>query len=268
MAIPQSISNEIHGFVPFANVLADVAKVISCKYFRQKFDVELKVDASPVTIADREVEAAMRELILAKFPDHGIYGEEYGASGSSNKYVWVIDPIDGTKSFISGVPLFGTLIALLENGSPVLGVIDMPILGERWIGGRGMPTLFNGNPVITSSCSRLHDAVAFSTSPHMFKGKEEKVASALTAAVRLRRYGGDCYMFGLLSSGFVDVVLEAGLKPYDFLALAPIVEGAGGKITDWDGNPLVLSSDGKVLATANKDIHQETIQLIKGNLSG
>lgn len=263
---PAQLDSQLHSLVQFALELADVAKDISCKYFRKKIDIELKTDESPVTIADREVESAIRKLISSKYPQHGIYGEEYGVSGERNKFVWVVDPIDGTKSFITGMPLFGTLIALLMDGLPVMGVIDMPVLGERWIGEKGKPTIFNGQPVHASLSTRLDEAIAFSTSPYMFKGLDEKISTALTSAVRLRRFGGDCYMFGLLSSGFVDVVLEAGLKPYDYLALVPIVEGAGGVISDWDGKPLGLNSDGRVVATANAGIHHETLGLIKANL--
>lgn len=262
---PTQLKYELHGFTQFAIELANVAKEISCKYFRKIIDIELKTDESPVTIADREVESAIRKLISSKYPHHGIYGEEYGFSGEKNKFVWVVDPIDGTKSFITGMPLFGTLIALLMDGHPVLGVIDMPALGERWIGEKGKPTLFNGKPIHTSLSKRLDEAIAFSTSPYMFKGRDEKISNALTNAVQLRRFGGDCYMFGLLSLGFVNVVLEAGLKPYDYLALVPIVEGAGGLISDWDGNPLDLNSDGRVVATANADIHHEILGLIKAN---
>jgi inositol-phosphate phosphatase/L-galactose 1-phosphate phosphatase/histidinol-phosphatase len=234
--------------ISFANELADAAGPIVRRYFRQGVAVDDKPDTSPVTIADREAESALRALIETRFPDHGILGEEHGSVRTDAERVWVLDPIDGTKSFISGVPLFGTLIALVERGAPVLGVIDQPISRERWIGARGHKSTLNGRPISTRACASLGAATLFATSPDMFKGADAEGFLRLKSAVKLARFGGDCYAYGLLAAGFVDLVVEAGLKPYDYAALVPVITGAGGGMTDWEGKPLTLASEGRVLA--------------------
>jgi histidinol phosphatase-like enzyme (inositol monophosphatase family) len=232
-----------------AEALADAARAVIRGYFRQKLVVDDKSDRSPVTIADREAEATMRRLIEARFPDHGILGEEHGSVRAEAEYLWVLDPIDGTKSFISGIPLFGTLIALLHRGRPVLGVIDQPILGERWLGATNRPTTLNGAPVHARPCLSLATATLFSTAPDsMFASVEAEGFARLRRAVKLLRTGADCYAYAQLASGFIDLVVEGQLKSYDYCALVPVIEGAGGVITDWQGHPLGLASDGKVLA--------------------
>lgn len=203
----------------------------------------------------------MRSLIISTYPDHGLYGEEHGAVGADRTYTWVIDPIDGTKSFITGMPLYGTLIALLKDGKPVVGIVDMPALGERWVGVTGKPTTFNGVPVTTRKTSKLAEAVWYTTSPDLFQGKDESVYAAMCRSASLRRFGGDCYAYGLLTSGFVDLVIEAQLQPYDYLSLVPVIEGAGGRITDWKGDPLGLHSSGHVLACATPALHDEALVL-------
>jgi histidinol-phosphatase len=232
-----------------ADALADAARAVIRRYFRQTIAVDDKSDLTPVTIADREAEAAMRRLIEAQFPDHGILGEEHGAVRREADYVWVLDPIDGTKSFISGIPLFGTLIALTYRGRPILGVIDQAILGERWVGAAGRVTLLNGASVRSRACSALAKATLFSTAPEvMFQGGDLMGYRRLAEAVKLVRMGADCYAYAQLASGFIDLVVEAGLKPYDFCALVPVIEGAGGVMTDWQGRALDLAADGKVVA--------------------
>ncbi len=238
----------------FAHRLADAAGAVIRRYFRRKFTVDQKADLSPVTIADRGAERAMRRLIKARFPEHGIFGEEYGRSQADADYVWVLDPIDGTKSFISGVPLFGTLIALVYRGRPILGVIDQPILRERWVGALGQKTIFNGKRVKTRTCASLDRATLFATSPDLFGAADAPRFERLRQAVRLARFGADCYAYGLLASGFIDLVAEVGLKPYDFCALVPVIEGAGGTMTDWDGKPLHLGSDGHVVASGDRSL--------------
>jgi inositol-phosphate phosphatase / L-galactose 1-phosphate phosphatase / histidinol-phosphatase len=204
-----------------------------------------------VTVADREAEAEMRALIEARFPDHGVLGEEHGRTRPEADYVWVLDPIDGTKSFISGVPLFGTLIALTHKGTPVLGVIDQPILRERWLGAEGRKTTLNGKPIATRACSMVGDATLYATAPEMFAGTDAQAFARLRQGVKLARYGADCYAYGLLAAGFVDLVVEAGLKPYDYCALVPVIEGAGGEMSDWTGEVLTLRSDGRVIAAGD-----------------
>jgi inositol-phosphate phosphatase/L-galactose 1-phosphate phosphatase/histidinol-phosphatase len=245
-----------------AGRLADAAGAVIRPYFRSRLAVERKGDASPVTVADREAEAAMRRLIEAEAPDHGIFGEEYGRVRDDARHVWVLDPIDGTKSFISGIPLFGTLIALLEDGAPVLGIIDQPISGERWLGARGRPTTLNGQPVSTRACGELSEASLFATSPDMFAGRDADAFRALAARVRLVRHGADCYAAGLLAGGFIDLVVEASLKPYDYCALVPVIEGAGGIATDWSGAPLGLASDGRVVYAGDRRCHAAALAVI------
>lgn len=234
-----------------AGALADKAGAIIRRYFRSGITVEIKDDDTPVTAADREAEAEMRALIEARFPDHGVLGEEHGRTRPEADYVWVIDPIDGTKSFISGVPLFGVLIALTFKGVPVLGVIDQPILRERWLGAEGRKTTLNGKPVATRACSALADATLYATSPDMFAGADADAFARVRKAVKLARYGADCYAYALLAAGFVDLVIETGLKPYDFCALTPVIEGAGGEMSDWAGEALSLRSDGRVVAAGD-----------------
>lgn len=235
-------------FIELANSLADIAGEIARKYYRQPFDIVRKGDDSPVTIADRAIEEAMRALIEERRPMDSILGEEFGTKDGQSGYTWVLDPIDGTKSFVMGRPTFGALIALCKDDVPVLGVIDQPILKERWMGANGQTT-FNGEIVKARSCKDLGDAVMASTTPDMFKG---------TGAVyekfdggRRWAWGGDCYSYALLASGHVDLVLEAALSPYDFAALVPVVEGAGGKMRDWDDQILTIQSDGRVLAVGD-----------------
>ncbi|MGH7060706.1 MAG: inositol monophosphatase family protein, partial [Stellaceae bacterium] len=198
------------------------------------------------------------------FPAHGIIGEEYGRVREDAELVWVLDPIDGTKSFISGVPLFGTLIALAHNGRPILGVIDQPISRERWVGAARRPTTLNGAPVRCRPCEALDRATLFATTPDMFHGADAAAFRRVSAAAKLTRYGGDCYAYGLLAAGFIDLVLEADLKPYDFCAMIPIVEGAGGVTGDWQGNPLSLASDGRVLVAGDRRIFAAALAFIGG----
>lgn len=248
--------------IDFAGTLADAAGAVIRPYFRTPIAVEDKPDDSPVTIADREAEAAIRSRIAEQFPGHGIVGEEHGSERADARYVWVIDPIDGTKSFISGLPLFGTLIALLEEGRPILGVIDQPVLRERWLGARGRETTLNGTPIQTRSCATLDRAALFTTTPDMFAGEHARRFERLRAKVRLSRYGGDCYAAGLLASGFVDLHVEGSMQPYDYLALAPVVEGAGGAMTDWSGAPLSLHSDGYTLAAGDPVLHAAAMDIL------
>jgi histidinol phosphatase-like enzyme (inositol monophosphatase family) len=238
--------------IDLAHALADAAGAVIRPYFRKAAGLEIKDDASPVTRADREAEAAMRRLIEAERSGDGIHGEEYGVKDGISGRQWVLDPIDGTRSFVAGRAIFGTLIALLEDGWPVLGIIDQPVQRERWVGVAGHPTTFNGVPVRTRACPDLSGALLATTSPHLFADEDVAHFTALAAAVSGNGhaivYGGDCYNYGLLASGHLDLVCESGLKLHDFAALAPIVEGAGGRLTDWNGDPLTAASEGHVLA--------------------
>ncbi|MFN4240226.1 MAG: histidinol-phosphatase [Erythrobacter cryptus] len=233
-----------------ALALADAAGAAIRPLFRGQWSEERKADRSYVTEADRAAEAAMRRLIEETFPADGIIGEEYGTRNEGAGRQWVLDPIDGTTSFIAGRPIFGTLIALLKDGWPVLGIIDQPVAGERWVGQLGRPTLFNGKPARARPLSDLAEAVLATTSPHAFTNEEADAFMSVAKAVAERKivYGGDCYNYGLVASGHIDIVIEANLKLHDFAALVPVVEGAGGMMSDWQGHPLDAGSDGTVIA--------------------
>jgi len=246
-------------YIELAGRLADIAGPIVARYFRSDLTIADKADASPVTAADREAEAAIRAVLEAECPDHGILGEEHGTENLEAEYVWVLDPIDGTKAFVTGKPLFGTLIALCQNGVPVLGVIDQPILKERWLGATGHPTSYNGEAISTRACRDLSEAWLYATSPDMFRDADETAFNRLAESVKFPLYGGDCYSYGLLASGFTDIVCEARMKPYDYCALVPVVEGAGGKMSDWAGKPLTLNSDGRVLAVGDATLQQAVL---------
>lgn len=230
--------------------LAESAGQAIRPYFRADFGLETKSDATPVTLADRAAEAAIRDILEKERPADGIIGEEYGTTREGASRQWVIDPIDGTTSFVAGRPIFGTLIALMEESWPVLGLIDQPILRERWVGAVGEPTRFNGAPVKTRPCAELAQAILATTSPNCFSAHEGKHFMALAAKTAHRRliWGGDCYNYALLASGYIDIVVEAGLKIHDFAALIPVVEGAGGMMCDWAGEPLSATSEGHVIA--------------------
>lgn len=243
----------------FANGLADVTDAMAMSYFRKPLDVERKADLSPVTQADRAIETAMRERIAQEFPNHGVLGEEHEDARLDATHVWVLDPIDGTKSFVSGMPTFGTLIACLSGGTPELGVISIPPTGERWVGVRGSGSTLNGKPCRTSSRSRLAEATLYTTTPDMFDAAGLANFETLSDKVGMRRFGGDCYAYGLLASGHVDLVFEMDLHPYDYMALVPVVEGAGGVITDWCGQALGLHSSGHVIAANSPALHAEAL---------
>ncbi len=237
--------------IALAERLADVAGAAIRPYFRAEHGLEAKADRSPVTLADRAAEDAMRRLLIAERPMDGIIGEEFGTREGTSGRSWVLDPIDGTRAFISGRPIFGTLIALIEGGWPLLGVIDQPILRERWLGVTGRPTLFNGAPAHTRTCRELDGALLATTSPALFDDAQLHAFEHLDAAVMSTVLGGDCYNYGCLASGHLDVVVEARLKLHDFAALVPVVEGAGGRMCDWQGEPLHAGSNGEVIAAGD-----------------
>lgn len=245
--------------IQLAGQLADAAGPVLRRYYRSPMMVDTKADSSPVTQADREAEKLMREMIRNARPRDGIVGEEYGAEGLDAEWTWVLDPIDGTRSFIAGRPLFGTLIALLYQGEPMIGVIDMPITRDRWVGVRGHATSFNGMPCRTRSCGSLGQATLATTSPKLFAPSEARVFDALSGSVRDTLYGGDCSNYGYLASGTIDAVVETGLKLHDFAALVPVIEGAGGAIVDWSGQPLNSGSDGRIIAVGDPRLVEELL---------
>ncbi len=250
--------------IALANRLADAAGDAIRPYWRGAIGLESKADSSPVTLADRAAEEAMRRILTAEAGRDGIEGEEFGIEREGASRRWVLDPIDGTTSFVAGRPIFGTLIALLADGFPVLGVIDQPILGERWVGATGRATTFNGAEVRTRPCRELSDALLATTSPSLFgdHAAEHFMALAQKTAHRRMIWGGDCYNYGLVASGQIDLVCEAGLKLHDFAALVPVVEGAGGTMADWNGDPLHAGSDGHVIALGDPARLEDVVEAL------
>ena len=257
-----------------ARRLADAAREVIAPLFRGDWKGERKADNSPVTEADRAAEMAMRTLIEANFPNDGIIGEEFGTRNEGAGRQWVLDPIDGTISFMAGRPIFGTLIALMQDGWPVLGVIDQPVAGERWLGVIGEGTTFNGKPVRTRGCKSLDEAVLATSSPHYFSADEAEGYMRLAHAVGGNKrqgtivYGGDCYNYGLLAGGHLDIVCEAGLAIHDYAALVPVVEGAGGTMSDWQGNPLDADSDGTVIALGDPARLEDVLEAMGSGAMG
>lgn len=238
-----------------AAAIAARSTASTMEYFRAPLAVDNKADASPVTIADRNTEATIRAAIRERYPAHGIMGEEYGAEGTDREYVWIIDPIDGTKSFISGVPLFGTLIGVLHHGRPVAGVIHMPGLGETFAGAPGIVTRMNDVPVRCRAGVAPEQAFLCFNELHKLVRDVPDKAARLLVTGRYQRPAIDCYPYAQLAAGWVDGVVDYDLDPYDYLPLVGVVEGAGGIITDWQGEPLGLDSDGSVAAAATPEIH-------------
>lgn len=256
-------------WVALAHRLADASGSVIRQHFRSPIAIETKPDDSPVTEADKAAESAIRTILVAELPGHGIHGEEHGAEGIDRAWVWVIDPIDGTKSFICGMPTFGTLIALMHEGTPVLGVIDQPVQGERWIGVTGRPTVYRdrtGTDRVcrTRACPTLERATVMATSPDMFVGRDADAFARLRDSVHLARYGADCYAYGVLAMGFVDLACEASMHLHDYAALVPVVEGAGGRVTDWAGNGLGMEADGRIIAAGDPALHAAAIRALAG----
>ncbi len=235
--------------------LAEASAAVIRGYYRSGLAIDDKSDASPVTQADREAEIAMRQLITARRPQDGIIGEEFGRENEDAEWVWVLDPVDGTKAFITGRPLFVTLIGLLHFGKPVLGVINQPITGDCWLGVVGEGTTLNGVPAQVSCIAELAGARIGSTGPQYFSASGLQAFNALANECRFAVWGGDGYQFGLLASGGMDIAVESGIKLHDFAALAPVVIGAGGLMTDWQGRALDQHSGGNVVAAATPALH-------------
>ena len=270
--LPAALAAEL---CAFAEELAEAARKQILPYWRKPIEVESKIEEhravaeSPVTVADRNAEKAMRTLIEARYPSHGIFGEELGSVRVDAEFVWVLDPIDGTKSFITGKPLFGTLIGLCHHGVPTIGVIDQCVLKERWVGIRGVKTTLNGEIVKAVGKDTLSEAMLYATTPHMFaEGFESERFGSLRDMVKRPLYGCDCYAYALVASGFgADLVVEADLGLYDYAALVPVVTGGGGCMTDWNGDELTIphheASKGRVVAAANGALHSAAIEVLR-----
>jgi myo-inositol-1(or 4)-monophosphatase len=253
-------------FSAFVDELATVSGEAILPFFRTAMGVEDKsanARFDPVTQADRAAELAIRALIKRDFPSHGIIGEEYGNERTDAEYVWVLDPIDGTKSFISGMPAWGTLIALTRAGEPVFGMMHQPFIGERftWDGdGADYRGPAGARRLLVRPCADLSDAILFTTSPTLMNAQDRTAFGRVEDAVKLSRYGGDCYAYCMLAAGHVDLVIETGLKAHDIVALIPIVAGAGGVITSWDGGP--ATQGGRIVAAGDKRVHAAAMALL------
>ena len=231
------------------------------KHFRAGVDVAYKSDASPLTVADQGTEAFIREALEQHFPDHGILGEEFAERTGSSAFQWIIDPIDGTRSFISGMPLYGMLAGLLEHGIPVLGVVRMPELDEVFTGDGTRATL-NGAPIKVAETTRLDQAMLYINEADKLMRDEPAVFARLNTSARDRRFSYDCYPHALLAAGHIDVCVDYDLKPFDILALVPVITGAGGVISDWQGQDLGLGSDGRVLSAATPALHAQMLDVL------
>ena len=240
----------------------DEARLHAWKYFRSDLQVKDKEDSSPVTIADKQIESLLRERIRSEFPDHGIIGEEEADENLISKYRWVIDPIDGTRSFITGNPLFGTLLSLVTEDEYLLGFMDLPMSQERWWATLDGGSFYKGKRCATSSTQKIEESRLVCTSPAIFSNEELKQFQNLAKSVRVERYGGDCFNYGALACGWVELVAEASLHFYDIAALVVIIQEAGGIVTDWSGDPVRMGWDGSVLAAAYLDVHEQALVLL------
>lgn len=259
--------HDIDGIIDLAGRLADAARPVTLARFRSGILHDTKSDASPVTEADRESERTMRAMIESERPNDGIFGEEFGVTNPDADTIWILDPIDGTKAFITGKPIYGTLIGIVREGKAIAGIIDSPATDDRWVGALGKPTLFNDQVVETRKGRAFKDAWVTATSHTMFTPENVSKFEALTAATQHTTYGSECQGYGFLACGWLDLVCEDTLAPYDYAALIPVIEGAGGVISDWNGTPLGFSADpesksGSVLASADASLHAEAIKIL------
>lgn len=255
-------------FAAFVDRLATVSGEAILPFFRTSLGVENKGGPGtfdPVTAADRAAETAMRALIREHFPGHGIVGEEFGSDRGDAEYVWLLDPIDGTKSFICGLPAWGTLIALTRGGEPVYGMMHQPFTRERFTGD-GAVARYRGpageRALRVRRCSALGEAILTTTSPLLMKDGDRRIFQKVEAQVRLSRYGGDCYAYCMLAAGHVDLVIETELKPYDILPLIPIIAGAGGIVTAWDGGS--PKAGGRIVAAGDRRVHEQAMKILNG----
>lgn len=269
---------DIYDFDRLADFFASLpsfSRPVIQRYFREPVTIHQKSDNSPVTRADRETETALRNVIKAGFPDHAIFGEEFGADDDIlTRPTWVIDPIDGTRAFIAGKPTFGTIIGFCASGEPVAGLIDMPCLDEAYIGvlgpdGKAQASL-NGTPISVSSVTTLADAQIATTSPYAFHGDGWARFEAVGQRCRNVIFGGDCHNYALLASGHLDIVIEHGLQPYDLMGLIPVLKAAGAVVSDWQGQPITLDNRGEILTAATPELHAAALDILhsKSSASG
>jgi len=245
-----------------AKGLSAVAAQTAMEYFRQSLSIELKDDASPVTHADKTIEAQVRDQLASLYPDHSILGEEYGAGDLTKEHVWVVDPIDGTRSFISGHPLFGFLLSYLQHGINQISVISMPALNELYMGGHMAPATLNGRPIRSSAITQLSEAILYINEGEKLFANEPEIHKRLVVSGHTMRFSYDCYPHALLAAGHVDAVVDFDLKPFDYLPLSGLIHAAGGVMSDWAGKPLDFESDGRVVSAATLELHASLLSVL------
>lgn len=250
-----------HFLETILKITADAEK-IPRDHFRTHLSIDQKQDDSPVTVADRATEKFIRDALAEHFPDHSIFGEEFGKSEGESEYRWVIDPIDGTRSFISGMPLYGMLVALLRGDEPVLGLVRMPELGEAYYATEDGAFLDQSTPIQVSATTSLSDAFVYINEAHKILADHPQTFARINGAGRDQRFAFDCYPHMLVASGHIDACVDYDLQPYDYLALEPIIRAAGGVMTDWQGKSLGMGSDGRVVCAATPELHRELLQLL------
>ena len=256
------MNNSLQEYLNFANKLADAAGITSMEYFRTSLDIDNKSDESPVTIADKNTELKLRSMIEKEYPNHGILGEEFDSINPEAEFIWVIDPIDGTKSYLAGHKDFGNLISLTQNKKPIIGIINCPAHEERWVGAKNQNSTLNKQPSRTSSVTKIEDAYFLTSGLYFIEPHLRNAVEKIKNKVRYYRYSGSCYMFGMVASGLIDFVIEDRLKVHDYMALVNVIEGSGGKVTDKFGNEITTDSRGSCIASANEKLHSELISLI------
>lgn len=266
---PQAVprERELDAWLAFAHELADAAHALLAPAAALRPEVEVKADRSFVTALDAQIETRLRDMIAARYPHHGILGEEQGARHAEAECVWVLDPIDGTAPFVAGVPVFGTLIALAVGGVPVLGVMHLPVTKQRYVGVAGRASTLAGQVLRTRACAELRHAILTTSNPDFFNPGERPALVALRQRTAWRIYGGCCMSYGLLAAGRTDVAIDTGLKPYDYAPFRPLIEGAGGVITDWQGHPITLASGPQILAAGDAGRHAEALALVQHALA-
>lgn len=257
------IASDENSWLAFADLMVAESGSILRDAASVRPDVEVKPDRSFVTALDARIERRLREMIADRFPRHGIIGEEDEPINPDAEFVWVLDPIDGTAAFIAGMPVYGTLISLMRDGVPILGVIDHPVTGDRWIGFEGRSTTHNGAPCRTRACGGLAEAIISASNPDFFDDEERPALDAMRAATAWRIWGGACMSYGLLASGRTDAAIDTRLKLWDFAPFRPILEGAGGIITDWEGAPITQQTGKRILAAGDPARHRDALRLVE-----
>lgn len=247
-----------------AEMMAEAAGNLIREAARKPFSTEIKGDGSPVTDVDKATEDCIRAIIGDKYPDHGILGEERAPLNPNAEFVWIIDPIDGTLPFLAGIPVFGTLIALMQGDTPLVGIIDMPMTHERWVGKHGMNTLKNGSPVMTRACPDLSAALMSTSNPDYYGDGDVDALSRMREATELTVYGGSCMSYAQIATGRIDVGMDVLFDIHDYLPLVPVIQGSGGFISDWQGRPLTRQSGDRFVAAGDRRVHEQALGLIAG----